>query len=85
MNHFQISLSISTCATTPRAAPLWLEFGLFEAEAGEVQRARDAFESGAGVTPPYPPVFEAWAELEWSVGDEDRAREIAAVGAAAAG
>ena len=65
----------------PNAAPLWLEFGLFEAygaggEGGDPDAARVAFERGAAVAPPYPPVYEAWADLEASVGDEVRAKEI---------
>ena len=66
----------------PRAAPLWLEFGLFEAGLGapRIDAARRAFERGAAVAPPYPPVFEAWAALERGVGDDDRAAEILARG-----
>jgi hypothetical protein len=69
----------------PRAAPLWLERGLFEVAEGNVVAAREAFERGAAVTPPYPPVFEAWAALEAAAGQEGRAEEIAAVGVAAGG
>jgi|AntAceMinimDraft_5_1070358.scaffolds.fasta_scaffold04942_1 hypothetical protein len=52
---------------------------------GDGDAARAAFERGAAVTPPYPPVFEAWAALEMSAGREGRAREIAAGAAAARG
>ena len=67
-------------AAFPRAATLWLERGLFEGSVGDVDAARAALESGAALTPRYPPVFEALAQLEWAEGNEVRAEEVARAG-----
>ena len=60
----------------PRAAPLWLEIGLFETAAGDHDAAAEAFAAGAAVEPPYPPVFEAWARMEMERGREVDAAKV---------
>ena len=60
----------------PRAAPLWLEMGLFERSAGDDDAAAEAFAAGAAVEPPYPPVFEAWARMEMERGREVDAAKV---------
>jgi pre-mRNA-processing factor 6 len=47
-------------------------------EAGNVDRARQLFQAGAGVPPSYqhPPLYQAWAEREAAAGEEERAQEL---------
>jgi pre-mRNA-processing factor 6 len=47
-------------------------------EAGNLDRARQLFQAGAGVPPSYqhPPLYQAWAEREAAAGEEERAQKL---------
>ncbi|KAK3284138.1 hypothetical protein CYMTET_8195 [Cymbomonas tetramitiformis] len=51
------------------AAPLWMEYACFEAEEGDLPRARELFKAGSQIAPGYAPLFEAWAQMEAQYGD----------------